>query len=79
MSNQPASLVSINGLWMSALSWQNSVKYHTENGCRVMARCWPGMEIDVEVIRRDPSPMARREPREFVSRAPVSTAGASAF
>jgi pimeloyl-ACP methyl ester carboxylesterase len=48
-------IVLINGLWMSALSWENWVKHYTDKGYRVIAMNWPGMEGDIERLRRDPS------------------------
>jgi pimeloyl-ACP methyl ester carboxylesterase len=48
-------IVLIHGLWMSALSWENWVKHYTDKGYRVIAMNWPGMEGDIERLRRDPS------------------------
>src|ERR1700722_16769676 len=49
----------INGLWMTALSWELWVKHYTGKGYFVLARSWPGMEGDIEQLRRDPSTFAR--------------------
>jgi len=51
-------IVLINGLWMTALSWENWVKHYTDKGYRVIAPNWPGMEGDIELRRRDPSSFA---------------------
>lgn len=48
-------IVLINGLWMTALSWELWVTHFTEKGYCVLARSWPGMEGDVEKLRRDPT------------------------
>jgi pimeloyl-ACP methyl ester carboxylesterase len=48
-------IVLINGLWMTALSWENWVKHYTDKGYRVIAANWPGMEGDIEQLWRDPS------------------------
>ena len=39
-------------------SWENWVKRYTDRGYRVIARSWPGMEGDIEELRRDPSGVA---------------------
>lgn len=58
MSQQPDSIVLINGLWMTALCWENWVKRYTAKGLRVIAKSWPGMDVDIDKLRRDPSPIA---------------------
>jgi pimeloyl-ACP methyl ester carboxylesterase len=45
----------INGLWMTALSWELWVKHYGEKGYGVIAANWPGMDGDIEQLRRDPS------------------------
>jgi alpha-beta hydrolase superfamily lysophospholipase len=57
-STAPTTIVLINGLWMTALSWENWVKRYSARGYRVIARSWPGMEGDIEELRRDPSGIA---------------------
>jgi pimeloyl-ACP methyl ester carboxylesterase len=51
----PNTVVLIHGLWMSALSWEKWVDRYTKRGYRVVARSWPGMEGDIDELRRDPS------------------------
>jgi pimeloyl-ACP methyl ester carboxylesterase len=51
-------IVLIHGLWMTALSWEYWVRRYAEQGYRVIARSWPGMEGDIDALRRDPSPIA---------------------
>jgi pimeloyl-ACP methyl ester carboxylesterase len=58
MPQQPNSIVLINGLWMTALSWENWVKRYTNKGYRVIAKSWPGMDIDINELRRNPASMA---------------------
>jgi pimeloyl-ACP methyl ester carboxylesterase len=53
-----STIVLINGLWMTALSWELWVKRYTDKGFCVLARSWPGMEGDIEQLRRDPSSFA---------------------
>jgi pimeloyl-ACP methyl ester carboxylesterase len=54
-----STIVLINGLWMTALSWELWVKRYTDKGYCVLARSWPGMEGDIDQLRRDPSTFAR--------------------
>ena len=48
-------IVFINGLWMTALSWELWVQHYTDKGYCVIAANWPGMEGDIQQLRRDPS------------------------
>ena len=48
-------IVLIHGLWMTALSWEHWVERYEAAGHRVIARSWPGMEGDIEALRRDTS------------------------
>ena len=51
-------IVLINGLWISALSWELWVQHYTDKGYRVIAADWPGREGEKEQLRRDPSNFA---------------------
>jgi len=51
-------IVLIHGLWMTSLSWENWTARYQAAGYRVVARSWPGMDVDIEELRRDPSPIA---------------------
>jgi pimeloyl-ACP methyl ester carboxylesterase len=51
-------IVLIPGLWMTALCWENWVKHYTDKGYCVIAANWPGMEGDIQQLRRDPSSFA---------------------
>lgn len=51
-------IVLINGLWLTALSWELWVKHFTGKGYSVLARNWPGMEEDIGQVRHDPSATA---------------------
>jgi pimeloyl-ACP methyl ester carboxylesterase len=51
-------IVLINGLWMTALSWEYWAKHYSDKGYRVVAANWPGMEGDIQQMRRDPSRFA---------------------
>jgi len=51
-------IVLIPGLWMTALSWEHWVKHYSDKGYCVIAANWPGMEGDIEQLRRDSSSFA---------------------
>ena len=53
--NAPTTVVLIHGLWMTALSWEHWVERYEARGFEVIARSWPGMDADVETLRRDTS------------------------
>jgi pimeloyl-ACP methyl ester carboxylesterase len=59
-------IVLINGLWISARSWELWVQHYTDKGYRVIAADWPGMEGDIELLRRDPSSLANLGVTEVV-------------
>ena len=50
--------VLINGLWMTALSWEYWVKHYSDKGYCVIAANWPGMEGGIEQLHRDPGSFA---------------------
>jgi pimeloyl-ACP methyl ester carboxylesterase len=51
-------IVLINGLWLSSLSWELWVQHYSEKGYRVVAADWPNRESAIEQVRRDPSNFA---------------------
>jgi pimeloyl-ACP methyl ester carboxylesterase len=57
-SAAPDTIVFVHGLWLTALSWERWVERYSARGFRVIARSWPGMEGDLEELRRDPSAIA---------------------
>jgi pimeloyl-ACP methyl ester carboxylesterase len=54
----PDTIVLIHGLWMTPLSWEHWIARYSDKGYRVLAPAWPGLEGDIEEIRRDPSAIA---------------------
>ncbi|HKD05560.1 MAG TPA: alpha/beta hydrolase [Bryobacteraceae bacterium] len=52
------SIVLIHGLWMTSRCWENWVTRYTGKGFNVIAKSWPGMDIDIDELRRDPSAIA---------------------
>ena len=61
-----STIVLIHGLWMTALYWEHWIKHYTNKGYFVLAPNWPGMEGDIEQLRRDPSSFATLELSDVV-------------
>ena len=54
----PETIILSHGLWMTARSWEKWVDRYSGRGYSVIARSWPGMEGDIDELRRDPSDIA---------------------
>jgi pimeloyl-ACP methyl ester carboxylesterase len=50
-------IVLIHGLWMTPHSWEKWVARYQSRGYRVLAPAYPGLEVEVEALRQDPSPI----------------------
>jgi pimeloyl-ACP methyl ester carboxylesterase len=57
-SNRPT-IVLIHGLWLTPRSWEGWIDRYQKAGYNVIAPSWPGLEAEVEAIRKDPSPLKR--------------------
>ena len=57
-SAQPT-IVLIHGLWLTPRSWEGWIDRYSKAGYNVIAPSWPGLEGEVEAIRKDPSPLKR--------------------
>ena len=53
----PDTIVLIHGLWMTPRSWEHWVDHYEGKGYRVLAPAYPGLEVEVEALREDPSPI----------------------
>lgn len=60
-------IVLIHGLWVTPRSWEEWVQHYTAKGYRVLTPAYPGMEIEVEAIRADPSFMGSLTVPEVVA------------
>jgi pimeloyl-ACP methyl ester carboxylesterase len=63
----PATILFIHGLYLTPRSWDAWMKRYQARGYRVMAPAWPGLEVEVEALRRDPSPIARQSVPEILA------------
>ncbi len=53
-SNKPT-IVLIHGLWLTPRSWEGWIDRYQKAGYNVISPSWPGLEGEVEAIRKDPS------------------------
>jgi pimeloyl-ACP methyl ester carboxylesterase len=58
-ADAPSTILLIHGLWMTSRSWEHWAARYEERGHRVMTPAWPGLEVEVEELRRDPSALTR--------------------
>jgi pimeloyl-ACP methyl ester carboxylesterase len=56
-TTSPDTIVLIHGLWMTPRSWEKWVERYEGLGYRVLAPAYPGLEVEVETLRADPSPI----------------------
>ena len=54
----PDTVVLVHGLWMTQRSWEEWVPYYEGKGYRVLTPGYPGFDIEVEALRKDPSAIA---------------------
>jgi len=57
MSGTPDTIVLIHGLWMTPRSWEHWIDRYESGGYQVLAPAYPGLEVEVEALRADPSPI----------------------
>jgi alpha-beta hydrolase superfamily lysophospholipase len=58
MPETPRTIVLIHGLWMTPRSWEHWAARYESQGYKVIAPAWPGLEVEVEALNADPSPLA---------------------
>jgi pimeloyl-ACP methyl ester carboxylesterase len=50
-------IVLIHGLWMTPRSWEHWNDHYERRGYQVLAPAYPGLDVEVEALREDPSPI----------------------
>ena len=63
----PDTIVLIHGLYLTPRSWELWIKRFEARGYRVIAPAWPGLEVEVETLRRDPAAIARQSVEEILA------------
>src|SRR5215211_6446392 len=53
----PDTIVLIHGLWVTPRSWEHWIERYESRGYRVLAPAYPGLEVEVEALNEDPSPI----------------------
>lgn len=56
-SAAPDTIVLIHGLWVTPRSWEGWIPRYESRGFKVLAPAYPGFEVEVEALRKDPSPI----------------------
>ena len=54
----PDTIVLIHGFWVTPRSWEDWVSYYEAKGFKVVAPAYPGLEVEVESLNEDPTPIA---------------------
>ena len=55
----PDAIVLVHGFWVTPRSWEHWIPHYEARGYRVLAPAYPGLEVEVEALNRDPSPVER--------------------
>src|SRR5215212_2439748 len=56
-SAAPDTIVLVHGLWVTPRSWEHWIEHYEGKGYRVLAPAYPGLEVEVEALNEDPSPI----------------------
>src|SRR5882672_925846 len=58
-SKGPDTIVLVHGFWVTPRSWEHWITRYEARGYRVLAPAYPGLDVEVEALNRDPSPIER--------------------
>ena len=53
----PNTVVLVHGFWVTPRSWEKWVERYEGKCYRVLTPSYPGLEVEVEALREDPSPI----------------------
>jgi pimeloyl-ACP methyl ester carboxylesterase len=53
----PDTIVLVHGFWVTPRSWEKWVERYEGKGYRVLAPAYPGLDVEVEALNEDPSPI----------------------
>jgi pimeloyl-ACP methyl ester carboxylesterase len=53
----PDTIVLVHGFWVTPRSWEHWITHYEARGFRVIAPAYPGLEVEVEALNADPSPI----------------------
>ena len=57
LPKRPDTIVLVHGFWVTPRSWEHWAARYEAKGYRVFAPSYPGFEVEVEALNRDPSPV----------------------
>jgi alpha-beta hydrolase superfamily lysophospholipase len=57
-----ATIVLVHGLWLTPRCWEHWIARYEAQGHCVLAPAYPGLDVEVEALRDDPSPIAALTP-----------------
>jgi pimeloyl-ACP methyl ester carboxylesterase len=55
--DMPDTIVLIHGFWVTPRSWEQWAERYEARGYKVIAPAYPGLEVEVEALNEDPSPL----------------------
>src|SRR5512134_787555 len=58
LSKPPDTIVLVHGFWVTPRSWEHWITRYESRGYRVLAPAYPGFEVEVEALNRDPAVIA---------------------
>ena len=64
----PDTIVLVHGFWVTPRSWEHWITHYEAKGYRVIAPAYPGFDVEVEALNRDPSPIERVTVPQIVDR-----------
>ena len=74
-SKGPNTIVLVHGFWVTPRSWEHWITRYEAQGYRVLAPAYPGLEVEVEALNRDPSPVERLTVRAIMTHLEVVVEG----
>ena len=63
---EPKTIVLIHGFWVTPRSWEHWIAHYEGKGYRVLAPAYPGLEVEVEALNADPTPLEQLTLSEIV-------------
>ena len=58
-TSKPDTIVLVHGFWVTPRSWEHWIERYEARGLRVIAPAYPGLEVEVEALNADPTPIER--------------------
>jgi pimeloyl-ACP methyl ester carboxylesterase len=58
-TSTPDTIVLVHGFWVTPRSWEHWIERYEDTGLRVIAPAYPGLEVEVEALNADPTPIER--------------------